>query len=286
MIDLDNLPDLQHDTKSEFPYYINQIGVQNVQVPFLLETMHEGIKHLNANVSMSTDLEDSIKGISMGKLLRTLMTYLDKPLKHETIRQLLEEFKTAVETDSEHSQLTFEFDLPLNRVAPKSLIEFPQYYKCSFSGRLDHQNFRFFQKVQVQYASYCSCSASLCEHLRKNGSNGFVHAQRSYANLLVEVLPENVVWLEQLIDLIENAVSNKVYPSLRRMDEMEVARIAYENPQFVEDSIRRICTDLDKESFLYDWIIKCKHDETLHTSDAYAISWRGIPNGFNGTYFL
>lgn len=280
------LPDIQHSEKSNFPIYINQVGVEHVKLPFKLESLFGGVHELIANVTMTTDLDPNIKGISMSMLLRTLITYLDKPLKHDIIKKILHEFKTAVETDSEHSQIKFEFDLPIVRKAPLSNITFPQFYPCAFEGRLDKDEFRFFQKVRVQYASYCPCSASLCQNLRDKNSNGYPHAQRSFCDLLVEVKPENVIWLETLIDLIENAVSNKVYPILRRMDEQEVGRVAFENPQFVEDSIRRIINELNKQHSIYDWIVKCSHEESLHQNEAIARAWKGIENGFRGTYYL
>ena len=283
---MNELPDIQHTSSPEHKIYINQIGVDQVKLPFFLDSLYGGTNNLIADVTMTTDLAPEIKGISMSMLLRTLITYLDKPLKHGIIKQILEQFKTAVETDSNHSQIKFEFDLPIVRRAPKSNITFPQYYKCAFEGRLDNNEFRFFQKVRVQYASYCCCSASLCEHLRENGSNGYPHAQRSYCNLLVEIKPDNIIWLEQLIDLVENAVSNKVYPILRRMDEQFVAEVAYKNPQFVEDSIRRICNELNKQESIHDYIIKCTHEESLHNNNAIAICWRGNTNGFDGRYYI
>jgi GTP cyclohydrolase I len=280
------LPDIQHSEIPKYKIYINQVGVDHVKVPFLLDSLYGGTHSLIADVEMSADLREDIKGISMSKLLRTLIKYLDKPLKHEIIQQILEEFKTAVETDSEHSVIKFEFELPINKKAPKSNMVFPQFYKCGFSGKLDHTEFRFFSKVRVQYQSYCPCSASLCNHLYENGVNGFPHAQRSFCDLLVEVKPENVIWLETLIELVENAVSNRVYPLLRRMDEQIVAKIAAENPQFVEDSIRRICNALNQEEFIYDYILKCSHEESIHTSNAIATAWKGVPAGFRGTYYL
>lgn len=283
---VDNLPDIQHSSKPEFPYYINQIGVEGVKVPIKLDSLYGGTHNLIANVTMTTDLKEDIKGISMSMLLRTLIKYLDKPLKHDSIKQILQEFKTAVETDSEHSQVQFSFELPINKMAPKSHLVFPQFYPSSFIGKLDHDEFRFFQKVKTQYSSYCPCSASLVDNLKENGLNGYPHAQRSFAELLVEVKPENIIWLESLIELIENAVSNKVYPILRRIDEQEVARVAGENPQFVEDSIRRICNRLNQENTIFDWIVKCYHEESLHMNNAMAISWKGIEKGFRGTYYL
>lgn len=281
------LPDIQHSEKPEFSGYINSVGVEKVKVPFKLDSLFGGVHNLTANVEMTTDLKDDIKGISMGMLLRTLILYLDKPLKHEIIRNILNEFKKAVETDSDHSLIKFRFDLPIVKKAPISEIEFPQYYDCSFIGKLDHNEFKFYQKVKVYYGSYCPCSASLCDNLIENNSNGYPHAQRGYAELLVEVKPENIVWLEQLIGIIESSVKTGMYPILRRVDEQEVARVAYLNKMFVEDAIRRIMYKLNNGSYLiHDWIIKCVHMESIHVSDAIATSWKGIPGGFRGTYYL
>lgn len=283
---MSELPDIQHSDFPIVPMYIHQVGVDKVKVPFMLESMYGGFHNLVASVTMTTDLEKNKKGISMSMLLRTLKNYLDQPLKHNLIKKILEEFKTAVETNSNHSQLKFEFQLPIYKKSPKSNIVFPQYYECAFDGRLDRNNFRFFQKIKVYYASYCPCSHSLCNHLLENGSKGFPHAQRCNANLLVEIKPENTVWLETLIDIVEKSVTNIPYPILRRIDEQEIARIAAENPQFVEDSIRFISKSLNEHDEIYDWIVKCTHEESIHVSNAIAISWKGIAGGFEGTYYL
>lgn len=286
MNDINHLPDIQHSEKPKFPLYINQVGVENVKVPIILDSLYGGSYHLIANVLMTADLQPEFKGISMSMLLRTLIKYLDKPLKHDLIEKILREFRIAVETNSDHSMIKLDFELPINKKAPKSNIVFPQFYKCGFTGKLDHDEFRFFQKIRVQYQSYCPCSASLCLDLKEKNSSGFPHAQRSFCDLLVEVKPDNIIWLETLIELVENSVVNKVYPILRRMDEQEVAKIASENPMFVEDAIRSITNSLNKEEFIHDWIVKCSHEESLHMNEAVAISWKGIQNGFRGTHYL
>ena len=286
------LPDLQHESSPEFQIYIHQVGVQNVKVPFRLDSRYGGSHELVANVTMSTDLGADKKGISMSMLLRTLSNYLDRPLKSKLIRQILEEFETAVETNSKESQLKFEFQLPIYKRAPKSGLVFPQYYDCVFEGRLTPKNFTFFEKVIVQYGSYCPCSASLCEHLKEQGVSGYPHAQRAFAEVIVKVTDTSIdtspaiVWLEDIIDVVENSVKTGTYPLLRRVDEQEVARIAAENPMFVEDSIRRIANGLNHMGPLYDWIVKCTHQESIHTSDAIAVMWKGVQGGFNGSKFL
>jgi len=282
-----DLPDIQHSEKPEIEMRINQVGVQNVKAPFVLESRYGGSRQLVANVTMTTDLKADMKGISMSMLLRTLKNYLDKPLKHPLIKQILEEFRTAVETNSNESSLKFEFELPIYKRSPKTTHVFPQFYSCSFEGKLIKDVFRFFQKVKVQYASYCPCSASLCQAAGK----GFPHAQRSFAEVLVEVIPPQIVWLEDIIDIVEKAVKTIPYPILQRVDEQEIARIAEENPMFVEDAIRRISSALIEEDNIFDWIVKCTHQESIHTSDAIAVCWKGRKGGkreggFDGTYFL
>jgi GTP cyclohydrolase I len=289
---VNGLPDIQHESKPEHPIYINQVGVEKVKVPFKLDSRYGGSRELLANVTMTTDLGPDKKGISMSMLLRTLSNYLDRPLKSKLIKQILEEFQQAVETDSKESQLKFEFQFPIHTRSPKSGFVFPQYYACGFEGRLTPKNFTFFEKVIVQYGSYCPCSASLCEHLKENKSFGFPHAQRAFADVIVKVRDEKIeqnppiVWLEDIIELVESSVKTKVHPILRRVDEQEIARIAAENPMFVEDSIRRIANQLNQKENFYDWIVKCTHQESIHTSDAIAVMWKGVQGGLNGSKFL
>lgn len=291
---MSELPDIQHSEKPIHEIYINQVGVQNVKVPFLLKRKDGSNVGLNANVTMATDLDKNIKGISMSMLLRTLIKYLDKPLPlyNNTIYDILKEFKTAVETDSKHSMLRFDFDYPIVKTAPISKISFPQYYNCSFEGRLDDDKYSFFEKVIVQYASYCPCSASLCNH----AGEGFPHAQRSFAEVTIQTIKSESlkeheyfarsVMLEDLIAAIEDAVKTAPFPILRRTDEQWMAVTAGKNPMFVEDAIRRIANEIQKMNKIDDWIIKTTHQESIHVSDAISVMWKGVDGGFDGSFYL
>ena len=292
------LPDIQCSTP-DIQIPIMQVGVENVEVPFTLESKYGGFHQLNANVSMRTNLDEKTKGISMSRLLLTLKPYLDLPLKHKLIKQILEDLRENLETDTAY--MKFEFRMPINRKSILSDNEFPIYYKCKFEGQLykvkDVQEsadiehpmmdvFRFFQGVIIQYASYCPCSAELCGHLSDNSERGFPHNQRSFAEIVVEVNDNEYVWLENIIEAVEQNLVTLPYPVIKRVDEQEIARIAAENPMFVEDAIRRISYVLNENSQLYDWIVKCVHEESIHTSEAIAINWKGMPGGFNGRRYL
>ncbi len=282
------LPDIQKDKPSiEIP--INQVGVENVEVPFKLESKYGGFHQLIANVSMRTNLDKNTKGISMSRLIRTLKPYLDLPLKHKLIKLILEDIRKNVGGTA--SFMKFEFRFPITKKSIKSDNEFPLYYKCKFEGQLYknvnmHSIYDFYQGVIVQYASYCPCSSELCNHLNGQGKNGFPHNQRSFAEVLVETREPHYIWLEDIIEAVELATVNTVYPIIKREDEQGIAELAAQNPMFVEDAIRNISIGINKIPGVHDWIIKCRHEESIHTSEAIAVNWKRIEDGFDGRRFI
>jgi GTP cyclohydrolase I len=280
---MSDLPDVQI-TKPEITIPIQQVGVENVEVPFYLQRRNsEEILRLDAKVSMRSDISKDMKGISMSRFLRTLIKHLDKPLKRWVIEGILKELKDKV--GSKSTFMKFNFKYPINRQSPISDYSFPVYYDCRFEGQyLESNHYRFFQGFKFQYAAYCPCSAELCHHLSRQGAVGYPHNQRAFADILIESSGE-YLWLEDVIDAVENGIRTLPYPIVKRLDEQEIARIAAENPLFVEDAVRIISQRLNQLP-VKDWIVKCIHEESIHTSDAIAINWKGVPNGFDGSRFI
>lgn len=289
------LPDIQETTKPNIEIPIRQVGVENVEVPFKLESKYGGFHQLIANVSLMTDVDEQTKGISMSRLLLTLKPYLDLPLKSKLIKEIIKKVLESVGGKS--AFMRFNFRMPVNRKSIKTDNEFPIYYKCKFEGQVFKGDvplsstekapvefFRFFQGITIQYASYCPCSAELCNVLEENG---FPHNQRSFANILTEVdTLHHYIWLEDIIEAVEKNIPTLPYPIIKRIDEQEIARVAAKNPLFVEDAIRSISKSLDELPGIIDWIVKCIHEESIHTSEAVAINWKGIAGGFDGRRYI
>jgi len=278
------LPDIQC-TVPDIQIPIMQVGVENVEVPFKLESKYGGHHELIANVSLTTNLDEITKGISMSRLLLTLKPYLDLPLKRRLINQILEDLIKNLETTE--ASMNFEFRMPIKRKSILSDNEFPIYYKCKFEMKRHISKMAdmtwFYQGVKIQYSSYCPCSAELCGALDEKG---YPHNQRSFADVLVEVVEPHYVWLEDIIETVESQIKTLPYPVIKRIDEQEIARIAAQNPMFVEDAIRKISVALNERHDIHDWIVKCVHEESIHTSEAIAINWKGIGNGFDGRRFI
>lgn len=283
-----SLPDVQcSEPVIQTP--IKRVGVENVEVPFKLQSKEGSFHQMVANVAMGTNLDENSKGISMSRLLRTLKPYLDLPLKSKLIEEIIRSMLESV--GGTEAFMKFNFRLPRVRESVISKNRFPIYYKCKFQGEVERpyaerqlgDTFRFFQGVTVQYASYCPCSAELCNALE---TPGFPHNQRSFAHIIVETDGSSYVWLEDLIDAVEIVIPTLPYPIIKREDEQEIGRIAAENPMFVEDAIRAISQSIDSIDGVRDWIVKCSHEESIHTSEAIAINWKGIPYGFDGRRFI
>jgi GTP cyclohydrolase I len=295
MNDKEDLPDIQC-TEPNIKIPIMQVGVENVEVPFKLESKYGGFNQMTANVAIRTSLDANTKGISMSRLLLTLKPYLDLPLKSTLIEKILE--KIIKNVGGTGAYMTFDFRMPIIKKSIMSDNQFPIYYKCRFEGQVykpqfyikenpkkDELIYRFFQGATVQYASYCPCSAELCSVL---DTKGFPHNQRSFAHIMVESNPysDEYVWLEDVIESVENVIPTQPYPIIKRVDEQEIARVAGENPMFVEDAIRAISQSLNNVDGICDWIVKCRHEESIHTSEAIAINWKGISGGFDGRRYL
>ena len=185
------LPDIQC-SEPTIQTSIKRVGVENVEVPFKLQSKEGAFHQMVANVAMGTNLDENSKGISMSRLLRTLKPYLDLPLKSKLIEEIIRQILESV--GGYEAFMKFDFRLPRVRKSIISKNRFPIYYKCKFHGEIDiwhdeslidpvpdDYHFRFFQGVTVQYASYCPCSAELCN---ASESPGFPHKQRSFAHIL------------------------------------------------------------------------------------------------------
>ena len=55
---------------------------------------------------------------------------------------------------------------------------------------------------------------------------------------------------------------------------------------FVEDAIRAISQSIPNIDGVIDWIVKCSHEESIHTSEAIAVNWKGVLGGFDGGRYL
>jgi GTP cyclohydrolase I len=273
------LPDIQNTTP-KIREKICKVGVENVELPFLLILRDGGTPsyiQVNAKTEMVCELDESTRGVSMSRFTRILQPYLRQPLKRTILESILRDFTKSLETKT--ASIKFKFKIPVIKKSPISNNEFPQYYSCSFKSVFSENKFKFYESVRIQYSAYCPCSAALCQE----GKFGFPHNQRAFADILIQTNPRAYIWLENIIDCVETSVHTIPFPIVKRSDEKWIAGVAKTHPQFVEDSIRGISHRLNYMKNVVDWFVKCTHEESIHTSNAIAMNWKGKEGGFNET---
>jgi GTP cyclohydrolase I len=79
-----------------------------------------------------------------------------------------------------------------------------------------------------------------------------------------------MLWLEDVIDMIEASGSAQLYPVLKRPDEKFVTEQAYLNPRFVEDMVREVALAFDANDHVSSYEIEVENHESIHDHNAYA----------------
>ena len=115
-------------------------------------------------------------------------------------------------------------------------------------------------KVTVPVTSLCPCS--------KNISDYGAHNQRSHIS--AHIRTEKTVWIDDVIEMLEDQASCQIYGLLKRPDEKYVTEQAYDNPKFTEDIIRDVAVTLNKDERITAYKIESENFESIHNHSAYA----------------
>ena len=100
------------------------------------------------------------------------------------------------------------------------------------------------------------------------------HNQRNISSLIFEFSNECTVEADDLIEIVEGALSSPTHEILKRLDEGHVVMKAHKNPKFVEDVVRDI---LGEVVYRYPDIpddtkitVRSESEESIHKHNAFA----------------
>jgi GTP cyclohydrolase I len=106
----------------------------------------------------------------------------------------------------------------------------------------------------------CPCSKAIAAY--------GAHNQRG--EVTVQLRSSKVVWIEDVIEMIEASASSELYALLKREDEKAVTERAYDNPVFVEDLVRNVALRLKADARVTWWKVEAENQESIHNHNAYA----------------
>jgi GTP cyclohydrolase I len=249
LVDIQNSPDAR-----DIP--IDKVGVRNVKYPITLQNSKGGTQQTVGNFTLTVDLPRHFKGTHMSRFLEVLGNF-NHEISGQTIPVILSRLREKLKAKSAH--LEVKFVLFREKAAPVSGKVGMMGYECGFiaSGG-DVNEFQVYANVPV--TTLCPCSKEI--------SDFGAHNQRGYVT--VRIHANGLLWLEDVIDMIESAGSAPLYPVLKRPDEKFVTELAYENPRFVEDMVREVSIAFDKHPNVGTYEIEVENHESIHDHNAYA----------------
>lgn len=236
---------------------IDQVGVKDLTYPIILLDRENEVQQTIASINMYVNLPHNFRGTHMSRFVEILNKHHHK-LQIDTIGSLLEDMKKKLQAEESHIEMFFPYFL--EKEAPVSKSKSMTEYKCSFTGKLD-QNIDVVLGVKVPVTTLCPCSKELADE--------GAHNQRSVVSIKIRY--KELVWIEELIEMAEQAASSPVYSLLKREDEKFVTEKAYNNPKFVEDIVRNLALELNTDDRITWYKIESENFESIHNHSAFAM---------------
>jgi len=236
---------------------IDRVGVKDVTYPIRLRTKDGGEQTTVAKINMYVALPHYQKGTHMSRFLEVLNQETSEPLTPEGIPQISRAICERLNAEVAHFEA--EFTYFVKKLAPVTgmpgLMDYQVRFECSANGNDD-----FIMSVAAPATSLCPCS----KEISKYGA----HNQR--CRIEARVRFTGMLWIEDLVTMLEAAASCPVFAVLKRPDEKWVTEKAFENPKFVEDIVRDLAMGLEAEPRIRWYSINSENFESIHSHNAYA----------------
>jgi GTP cyclohydrolase I len=237
---------------------INKVGVKNIRYPITVLDKAKGVQHTVASVNMYVDLPHQFKGTHMSRFIEILNKFKGE-ISIQSFSSILLEMKLKLKAKSAHLEVEFPYfiekEAPVSR--SKSLME----YICRFCGSSDQKGKDdFYVGIVVPITTVCPCSKEISQY--------GAHNQRSIVTVRLRF--RKFIWIEDIIQLIEDCASCDLYSILKRPDEKYVTEKAYKNPMFVEDVVREIAKRLKRDLNITWYAVESENFESIHNHSAYA----------------
>jgi len=249
------LPDVQGLPDSR-RLAIDKVGVKGIRYPITLATPGGGEQNTNAEVNMYVSLPAERKGTHMSRFLEVLNEYANgiRPTRLKELCQCLRE-----RLDAETAHVEMDFTYFIRKCAPVTqkagLMDYSVRFTCE-SNAIDD----FIMSVKAPATSLCPCSKEISEY--------GAHNQRCI--ITADVRLAKMMWIEDLVEIMESTASCEVYSVLKRPDEKYVTEQAFNNPKFVEDIVRDLATELNRDDRVSWYHVRSENFESIHGHNAYA----------------
>ena len=279
----DDLPDPQVEpvlVGSRVP--IRKVGIAPVDLPIVVKRRDGGTQILQSEASLYFSLDDvNAKGLNLSRLYLLMHEKIKDHLTIDGIKDALKELADKQGSKNAYCKLRFKY--PWHQDALRSKRDNSDEklrghiaYKTEIEGQYRDGEYKFYLTVDYVYSSTCPCSFELAhDATEKRNAAANAHSQRSIMKVKIEFSPENVVWIEDVVELCRKQIPTEVQIVVKRRDEQAFAELNGSNLFFSEDVCRLMYEALDEwydNGRIFDFCISVSHEESLHPWNAIAVT--------------
>jgi GTP cyclohydrolase I len=254
-----------HDKQNEPDHRklrIDKVGVRGLRFPVQVRDKARAFQNTVATIGMFVDLPQDFKGTHMSRFIEVLHAH-GNAIHVENINDILRAMQKKLNAATAH--LEIEFPYFMSKKSPVSQQESLMDYVARFDASAGNSEIDFVLTVKANVTTLCPCSKAIAKY--------GAHNQRG--EVTVKIRSREIVWIEDLIAVIESSASSELYALLKRQDEKAVTERAYENPVFVEDLVRNVALKLNADARVTWYKVEAENFESIHNHNAYACIEKG-----------
>jgi GTP cyclohydrolase I len=236
---------------------IDKVGVRGLRYPIEVRDKAHSVQDTIATISMTVDLPHHFKGTHMSRFVEVLNAH-GRLVHVSNLPEMLRELQSRLNATSAH--IDMEFPYFIEKRAPvtgaKGLVDYVARFDAAALG----PEITFTVSVVVPVTTLCPCSKAISDY--------GAHNQRGYATLSLR--SRKPIWIEDMIEMVEQSASSEIYSLLKRPDEKAVTERAYDHPVFVEDLVRGVAQLCNEHPDITWYKIEAENMESIHNHSAYA----------------
>jgi len=236
--------------------FLQTVGINNFTCPVRILEKSGEVQQTVATVNLLASMPQDRLESCVSVMTALLAQYLPD-IHAGRFPSLLTKVREQLQASEARIEMSFPYFIA--KKAPVSHTVSLMEYQCSFTASSRTQGEPILTVV-VPVTTLCPCSKEISA----------VGAHNQRAEVTLTILPLALIWLEDLITLVEGCGSSEVYALLKRPDEKYVTEKAYAQPMFVEDAARNVAQQALKHADIAWFSVGVESFESIHNHSAYA----------------
>lgn len=249
------MPGIQ-DTQDDREIPLDEVGVTGLVYPATIPARDGAPQTSAATFGLFVTLGPETRGAHMSRFVSVLESG-ERELSASGVEGLLRTIREA--HDAGTARLEADSTFFVTRRAPVSGVTSLMACDVRIGATLGDE-YDFVLTAVVPVMTVCPCS--------KEATGGPAHSQRGH--VAVSVRAQGTVWVEDIVELVEDCASGPVFALLKGDDERAIIEAAHDAPMLVEDLVRNVAERLDSDVRVIWYEVEAENLDSVHDHDLYA----------------